>query len=73
MGIETNIMVIALAALAGWWLALRPNASYRSLQSPMTYMILTAAALLAILALTTPSDSGLAETKQTAALAALSP
>ncbi len=44
------IVVIALAALAGWWLTLRPRASYSGAGGTMSILIILMAVLLCILA-----------------------
>lgn len=50
----TWLLVICACALTGWWLSLRPNASYRGAGSTVTVLIFTMAALMAILALAAP-------------------
>lgn len=45
------MLVIALAALSGWWLAVRPRASYRGICGTMSVLILLMAVLLGLLAL----------------------
>jgi hypothetical protein len=53
MGVEVFQLwhlVIAAAALTGWWLTLRPRASYAGISTPMSYMIVLLAVLLCVLA-----------------------
>ncbi len=45
------MLVIAACALSGWWLAVRPNASYRGVSSSVSFLIICMAVLLCILAL----------------------
>ena len=53
MGVELHqlwYLVIGATALAGWWLAVRPRASYRGVSTSMSYLIMLMAALLCVLA-----------------------
>lgn len=50
-------LVIAVSALAGWWLAVRPGASYRGASATVSVLILAVAALMCILALTGQTDA----------------
>ena len=50
------LLVIATCALAGWWLSVRPNASYRGVSSTMSFLIVSLAVLLGILALAGQND-----------------
>jgi hypothetical protein len=51
-------LVIVAAVLAGWWLALRPRASYRGVATPVSLLIVVAAILLCVLALSSPRGRG---------------
>lgn len=44
------VLVIAAAALSGWWLSMRPGASYRGVASAMSVLVLLLAVLMAALA-----------------------
>jgi hypothetical protein len=44
------MLVVALVALSGWWLAVRPHASYGGVSSTMSFLIVLMAVLLCILA-----------------------
>lgn len=44
------MLVIALAALSGWWLAVRPHATYQGVSSTMSILIMLMAILLCVLA-----------------------
>jgi len=44
-------LVIAAAALAGWWLSVRPRATYRSVSTTMSALIVLMAILLCVLAI----------------------
>lgn len=44
------LLVIAAAALTGWWLALRPQASYRNVSATMSMLIVLMGVLLCVLA-----------------------
>ncbi len=48
------MLVIVAAALAGWWLAVRPRASYRGIATPVSFLIIIAAILMCVLALSGP-------------------
>jgi hypothetical protein len=43
-------LVIAATALAGWWLAVRPRASYSGISTTMSFLIVLMAVLLCVLA-----------------------
>jgi uncharacterized membrane protein len=43
-------LVIAAAVLAGWWLAVRPRASYCAVSTTMSFLIVLMAVLLCVLA-----------------------
>lgn len=58
------ISVIAVSALAGWWLAVRPGASYRGVSSSISVLILLMAALLSALALQHPRQADAAMSKR---------
>lgn len=45
------MLVLASCALTAWWLAVRPNASYRGVSGTMSFLIISLAVLLGILAL----------------------
>lgn len=45
------ILVIVATVLAGWWLAVRPRASYRGVATPVSFLIIVAALLMGLLAL----------------------
>jgi len=45
------VLVIAAAALSGWWLAVRPRASYCGVSSTMSFLIVLMAILLCVLAI----------------------
>ena len=45
------MLVIAAAALSGWWLSLRPRASYAGISTTMSFLIVLMAVLLCVLAL----------------------
>ncbi len=45
------LLVIAACALAGWWLSLRPAASYRGAAATMQWLIILMAALMCLLAI----------------------
>lgn len=47
-------LLIAFSALAGWWLAVRPGASYRGVSSSVSILIILMAALLSALAIHQP-------------------
>ena len=51
-------LVIVAAVLAGWWLTIRPRSSYRGVAGPVSFLIVVAAILMCILALTTPRGPG---------------
>jgi len=51
------MLVIALVALSGWWLAVRPRASYGGISSTMSFLIVLTAVLLCILAIGGQHDS----------------
>lgn len=54
MGFEWShiwILVIAVCALAGWWLSLRPEATYRGISPTMSVLIILMAMLMCVLAL----------------------
>ena len=51
------MLVIALVALSGWWLAVRPRASYGGISSTMSFLIVLTAVLLCILAVGGQHDS----------------
>ena len=44
------MLVIALVALSGWWLSVRPHASYGGVSSTMSFLIVLMAVLLCVLA-----------------------
>lgn len=44
------MLVIAAAALSGWWLAVRPRASYGGISATMSCLIMLMAAVLCVLA-----------------------
>ena len=44
------MLVIAASALSGWWLAVRPRASYRGISATMSVLIVLMAILLCVLA-----------------------
>lgn len=46
-----SLLVIAACALSGWWLAVRPNASYRGVSGSISFLIVFMAVLLCFLAL----------------------
>lgn len=46
------LFVFAGAVLAGWWLAMRPGATFRDVATPVSFLVLTLAVLLCMLALT---------------------
>jgi hypothetical protein len=48
---EMWVLVIAATALTGWWLSLRNGASFRGVQASMSFLIVTLAVLLSILAI----------------------
>jgi hypothetical protein len=48
------VLVIVAATLAGWWLAVRPQASYRGIATPISFLIIIAAILMCVLALSSP-------------------
>jgi len=48
------VLVIVAAALAGWWLAVRPRASYHGIATPVSFLIIIAAILMCVLALSGP-------------------
>ena len=69
---EFSIPLVAAVALVGWWLAVRPNSSYRGVASPVSYLIITAAVLMCLLVLTdasAPRGDGL----RRASLSAIAP
>lgn len=43
--------VIAASALTGWWLSLRPEASFRGISVTMSVLIVLMAALMCVLAI----------------------
>ena len=43
-------VVIAVAALSGWWLAVRPRATYCAISTTMSFLIVLMAVLLCVLA-----------------------
>jgi hypothetical protein len=45
------MLVIAAAALSGWWLSLRPRASYAGISTTMSFLIVLMAVLLCVLAI----------------------
>lgn len=45
------MLVIALVALSGWWLAVRPRASYGGISTTMSFLIVLAAILMCVLAI----------------------
>ena len=45
------MLVIAATALSGWWLTLRPGASYRGIASPVGVLIIVMAVLMCLLAI----------------------
>jgi len=45
------MLVIAVCALAGWWLAVRPGSSYRGVSSSMSCLIVVMAVLMCALGL----------------------
>lgn len=47
---QFGMLVIALVALSGWWLAVRPRASYSGVSSTMSFLIVLMAVLLCVLA-----------------------
>jgi hypothetical protein len=48
---QFGTLVIALAALSGWWLAVRPRASYRGASGMVSFLIVLMAVLLSVLAI----------------------
>jgi hypothetical protein len=44
------MLVISAAALSGWWLAVRPRASYGGISTTMSFLIVLMAVLLCVLA-----------------------
>jgi hypothetical protein len=44
------VMVIAASALCGWWLAVRPGASFRGAAASMSCLIIIMALLMCVLA-----------------------
>jgi hypothetical protein len=44
------LLVIAVAALSGWWIAVRPRASYGAISTTMSFLIVLMAVLLCVLA-----------------------
>lgn len=44
------LLVIAAAALCGWWLAVRPRATYGAASATMSFLIVLMAVLLCVLA-----------------------
>jgi FtsH-binding integral membrane protein len=61
MGVELLqlwYLVIAATALAGWWLAVRPRASYGGIAGTMSVLILLMAVLLCVLAMSGQQGGG---------------
>ena len=48
--IQFWFLVIAAAALSGWWLSVRPRATYSNISSTMSVLIVLMAVLLCVLA-----------------------
>lgn len=44
-------LVVVVSALSGWWLAVRPGATYRGASGPVSILIVVMAVLLSLLAL----------------------
>jgi hypothetical protein len=44
------ILVLAAASLSGWWLAVRPQASYRGICGTLSLLMVVMAVLLCVLA-----------------------
>ena len=59
------VLVIAASALTGWWLAVRPGASFRGAAASMSCLIMIMAMLMCILAI---QGQGSAARKAQAAL-----
>ncbi|MFN0135777.1 MAG: hypothetical protein ACKVS9_06625 [Phycisphaerae bacterium] len=53
-------LVISVAALAGWWLCVRPRSSYRGAGTTMSVMIVLMAVLMGILAVRQPPRGAMA-------------
>lgn len=45
------LLVIAAGALAGWWLSVRPDATFRGISPTMSVLIVLMAVLMCVLAL----------------------
>ncbi len=61
MGVELLqlwYLVIAATALAGWWLAVRPRASYGGISATMSVLIVLMAVLLCVLAMSGQQGGG---------------
>jgi hypothetical protein len=51
-------LVIAATALAGWWLAVRPRASYAGISTTVSFLIILMAVLLCVLAVSGQHGGG---------------
>jgi hypothetical protein len=57
-------LVIAAAALTGWWLAVRPRASFGGISATMSILIVLMAVLLCVLAVSGQQGGGRARPAQ---------
>ena len=51
VGFHLWTLVMVAAAIAGWWLTIRPGSSYRGASRTISCMIVTLAVLMSILAI----------------------
>ena len=51
-GYQLWALLVAAAALCGWWLAVRPGASYRGVAGSVSWLIILMGVLMAALAIT---------------------
>lgn len=61
-------LVICAAALAGWWLGVRPRSSYRGAGTMMSVMIVLMAVLMGVLAIRQPPRGAMAAPTPAASL-----
>ena len=52
------MLVIAVAALCGWWIAVRPRATYGAISTTMSFLIVLMAVLLCVLAISGQRGAG---------------
>ncbi len=67
------VLVIAVSALSGWWLSLRPDATFRGISPTMSVLIVLMAALMCVLALSSQHAPELARPARGSPAVAMGP